>query len=44
MVEADLKLLAENFKKACLEKIEKQNQLHNLNQAKSTEEIKEAKH
>ncbi len=43
MVEADPKLLADEFKKACMATIDKQNQQHNLNQEKNALEIQEAK-
>ncbi len=43
MVEADPKLLADQFKKACMAKIEKQNQEHNLKQERNALEIQEAK-
>ena len=44
MVEADIQIMTEEFSRACLEKIEKQNQLHKENQARNTEEISEAKY
>ena len=44
MVEADLQLLADDFKKACIAKIQAKNKSHKESQEKNTEEIREAKH
>jgi hypothetical protein len=44
MVEADLQVLADDFKKACIEKIQAKNKSHKESQEKNTEEIREAKH
>jgi hypothetical protein len=44
MVEADLQVLVDDFKKACIAKIQAKNKLHTESQKKNTAEIREAKH
>jgi hypothetical protein len=44
MVEADIQIITQELSRACLEKIQKQNQLHKEYQGRNTEEISEAKY